>query len=691
MATKFYWNSDTVPFIPTSQGAWINTPSTYYLDDDSYGTITNFPYYQNGSFPIPTQKVALSFGVSRVLQPQTISGTVDLIVPVGQITGCHAFTRLHIYVVNVTANTVFATLLNQFEDTSAAEWPIMTPWKGVALSAPQTLTSCTIPSDGNIYRLVVEFGAKCGQTSGGYLNVQTVTGTKSRYNWSRIPDQVVGASNFGSDGAATITFSHNFLMVPLPVQPNKSIENAIDLGPLPINVTYNSLGPLVHWYKMSFTENINISFQACNTTVRQVQAEAYRGTLTTDLTYEDGSFKDPVNIPVKVGETLFIFTKTIQSPSGDPVTFDVIRAPQGPVQVGDVLVLSDNTEDNYYDPTMPGSSHAAWFNPVDGICRYSTDKMIASELGVSLANGRFGIADQDNNRLFIYEKAPGLNELRRVTLPPDPAFPSATIYPESMGTDLISFYIGSHDDLGTPVVFRINEDGTISPTIWYLPVGMNWGYTAGGGDPSFGVTRDGKILYWGDYFSHNCRRYDMITHTEILPAFTPPTGGPYNGGEVIVLKDNSIVCLFVDSNIPPPLHHKLVHYSPAGVILREIPYVNPNILHHICHNSADDMKVWVFLNISQGNRFQLIDLTDGSILRDFTVPYTDNPPAGSCVPVNRFDCSGSCPLMVMMAPVGPPDMSGIYFINPEKTHEYYNGGIELKIPNPTIKSTLLGE
>ncbi len=41
----------------------------------------------------------------------------------------------------------------------------------------------------------------------------------------------------------------------------------------------------------------------------------------------------------------------------------------------------------------------------------------------------------------------------------------------------------------------------------------------------------------------------------------------------------------------------------------------------------------------------------------------------------------------------PPSPSGLYFINPAKAtrHDSYYGGIEKKIPNPTIKTALIGE
>jgi hypothetical protein len=37
------------------------------------------------------------------------------------------------------------------------------------------------------------------------------------------------------------------------------------------------------------------------------------------------------------------------------------------------------------------------------------------------------------------------------------------------------------------------------------------------------------------------------------------------------------------------------------------------------------------------------------------------------------------------------ELSGIYFVNPINTHDKYNGPVDKKIPNPTIKTAFIGE
>ena len=719
MATKFYTNHDTELYVPPAwQGGWTN-PSPFsrcILDTESYGSATSYPYFQIGNTnPPSSHKTFLWTGVSRVLQPQTISGTMNLVTPAYESNALNnARTRVHIWVVNATTNTVFATLLNQFEDITAPEWTVW-PTTGTTLSTSQTLAPCTIPNDGNIYRLVIEFGAVSTPAPGSIYQIQTAAGSRARANQALLPDAIVGG--FGIEYNTIITFSHDFLLVPLTTLPiNKTIDTAIDLGSLPITSTYNSIGPYYHWFKTSSPGDFSVSAIACNITPRNILMDIYLGDLA-DNEYMIGTYyKNPILFPTKTGDSIFLRMQTYQSLTGDSVSFDIVQAPSGPVEIGDLLVLSDNSGPNYYDPTMPGSSPAVWYNTVDGSHRLVTERFIASELGISFANGKLAIADQKNDKIFIYDKAPDLTELHRFSMPPDPMWPDQITYPEVLGTDFVSLYVGTHDDVGNKIIFKFSESGVLDPRIWHLPSDGDYGYVAGGGDPSIGITRDSKILYWGNYaLGGKCHRHDMVNDTEILPAFTPPmptSGAAYRGGEVIVLKDNSIVCLFVNGGIPK---HKLVHYSPTGIILREVPYWDDGViddltLHHICHNSEYDMKVWIFHN-TDGNRFQLLNLETGVIEKDFDNKYVDNPPLpGTCIPSGpRYESSGSCPLMVMMRPFNPiimTDISGIYNVVPRDSitgpavgrHDsYYDtsvtpaGKIDVKIPDPIIRTALFGE
>lgn len=66
----------------------------------------------------------------------------------------------------------------------------------------------------------------------------------------------------------------------------------------------------------------------------------------------------------------------------------------------------------------------------------------------------------------------------------------------------------------------------------------------------------------------------------------------------------------------------------------------------------------------------------------FDVPANPGPPRTGTILVSGV------PVTVNQAAM--PDMSGIYYINPVKSHDSYYGGIELKIPDPTWRTALMG-
>jgi hypothetical protein len=62
-------------------------------------------------------------------------------------------------------------------------------------------------------------------------------------------------------------------------------------------------------------------------------------------------------------------------------------------------------------------------------------------------------------------------------------------------------------------------------------------------------------------------------------------------------------------------------------------------------------------------------------------------------PASAFAFSDSCPILVYPLGGEPvvPNISGIYYVNPSGTHDSYYNDVEKKIPNPTVKTALLGE
>jgi len=174
--SKFYIMTQEADFIPAAwQGGWDGVSAIGNVNRiiDSNQTLFSgkgSATIANTAQPPTTRKMAIFRGVSRKLQPQTISGTLDMVLGVIESGLSNtAYTRVHVYVLNKTTGAVLGTLLNQYEETVAMSAVAWGNEIGKAFKTPQTLTPVTIPSDANDYRLIVEFGFNTTHP-GGFIN-----------------------------------------------------------------------------------------------------------------------------------------------------------------------------------------------------------------------------------------------------------------------------------------------------------------------------------------------------------------------------------------------------------------------------------------------------------------------------------------------------------------------------------------
>lgn len=201
MATRFYALNLTAPYTPPSWlGGWdLDGLVTRAIDSTKFGgdVASSSRTDSVGPPPLPYRMGVLR-GVSRRLAPQTISGTVNMVMAVEEsAAGAEFFTRLHIYVINSTAGTLLGTLLNQYEETSgggATEWP--TTSTGRDLQSAQTLTSVVVPSDGNDYRLVIEMGVLAENSTSTPFTASIRGGaTTGQGAFAEFPDLTVGSTS----------------------------------------------------------------------------------------------------------------------------------------------------------------------------------------------------------------------------------------------------------------------------------------------------------------------------------------------------------------------------------------------------------------------------------------------------------------------------------------------------------------
>jgi len=714
MATKFYTNyslSESL-YKPALQGGWTIPKYEQYvrLDTVSFGIGNGFWYQDYNPAGTSPQKTILLRGISRPLLPQTIDGTVDFIIAVNEWSLAHdAKSRLHIYVANATTNTVFATLLNQFEDSAGPEWYQASPSgyeppaKGTKLSAPQTLTPCTIPGDGNVYRLVIEFGSRTNQPS-GFLRTGCYVGSRDNKYKTSIPDLAIDEivdTTAATRKSGYFLFSATILLEAIPI-PNITIDTAITVS-APTNFTIDNKG-YDAWYRYTFTSSQLLGLFACTNPMATSVLLYMFGDNFLDYAGPNAA-SQAVQI-YQISGSVVYFTVATYPPytPGVAIQVDIQIGPNGTARIGDLLILDDCSDSKY---------PAIWLDPVSGLVRRGDTRFVASELGVSLTNGKWAAvyANVEPSELVIYNKPPILNELARAVLPlPD--------FVQTLGTDFKDFYIVYWDTPFMPM-YKISETGVVDPRVWHVPF-IDIGNTSGnGGQGSFGLSRDGLIAYFGNSydadFDVSCRRFNMVTDVEILPAFGPPAlphpTDWYYAGEVIVLSDNTILCNYHYDGGSFPADQRTVHYAPNGTILHVITHGETE-LHHIVHSSDDDPdKFWAWTQADIGafddlNKFQLIRISTGEILIEHasskfymgesSIKYVDSCSSAG----GRFGATNSCPLIIMREPfvVPPNPLSGIYKIVPNsfKSNDTVfkdlqaNEKEDRAIPRPTWKTGLIG-
>lgn len=203
--SKYYLTTKTAPYTPaTIRGAWDDTAGAVTRALDVYkrdgGLITSVSRAETSSSN--TYDVLLYRGVSGPLAAQTIAGTIDVVLAIRESAASADFVyHLHVYVTAGDSDTVRGTLLSDYIETTANEWP--TTLTAKALASAQTLSSLAI-SAGD--RLVVEIGYQATNTSASSLTGFVHYGTQHPDTAGEADDLTAGSTD-GTIKAGFISFS----------------------------------------------------------------------------------------------------------------------------------------------------------------------------------------------------------------------------------------------------------------------------------------------------------------------------------------------------------------------------------------------------------------------------------------------------------------------------------------------------
>lgn len=694
MSTRLYMTnkaseySDVIP-----RGSWdvFQTSNLNFLiDTNKFGDasslvemhFTRLPETWSGLYKTGTYR-----GISRRLTPQTISGTFNLLTFAMETGSTEVYTRVYAYILDTTNDTtggVVAVLLN-YEDLptvgyNSPYWSrsFITP---VQFGRIQSITPFTVPDDGKDYRLIIEFGAIAGAADSTDFMIRQEMGARK--------DDLTPLDNVVVSGGATyFEFSSDILFKDALTPPNSEIEFALDVSnQFPFTTTVSPFKTTPVWYKSMISVNGVLGFLSC-ASGRRAKTALYIQEVADEPAVKlwiESEYNGSVNHSVQAGR--YVYFKTWpELPTGPTYTLKADLVYIQGSQSGDLLLTPLDSNPNFYDPTVPGL-YSAMIRQTNGSIRTLNGKFVGSNLGVSLYAGRFGIASKSSKELFIYSRAPKFDLLSRVPS----GLPLSII---AIGTDLTSFYLlGAHPAVAggeNKFIYGIDQNGGYLSRQWILPIADV--------SPLMGVNRTSTILYYGQgIVGGKVNRHDLVTNLPLTPFATTP-GAAYIPAFIIVMSDNSICCLFRFTPIPSN-QDKLVHYAPDGTVLHTLTLaaIGTGVVQYIAHSSddsADKIWVWYYNIIGAGalDGFIQYKLSDTSIVQQFGGDlYLFNNGKGPADQPCSSSIWGAQSQSAMITMMDQPDISGIYFLNSAKKHDVYYKNIDLKIPDPTIRTAFMGE
>jgi len=271
------------------------------------------------------------------------------------------------------------------------------------------------------------------------------------------------------------------------------------------------------------------------------------------------------------------------------------------------------------------------------------------------------------------------------------------------------FYVVRNNSTSLITVKTIDNTGAVGVITWTLPTNAVRCIAAC-------PNRAETILYYASgNLNQPVRRYDLVNNIE-LSTFYPGQGVNYSVlKDILVLADGTIVIAFYN-NAGSVQTTKIIHFDSTGTILRQWNYNGNNgmageVVNRIVYNKDDSSSsfwVWLFMPINSDetiwefpvkSKFLELSTVTGAILQSIVVQnFSVGKSSSSGVwDGRRFGPSTSCPFLLMptvsITPPEPLAPDGIYFVSPNKAtrHDSYYNSIEKKIPNPAIKTALLGE
>jgi hypothetical protein len=395
----------------------------------------------------------------------------------------------------------------------------------------------------------------------------------------------------------------------------------------------------------------------------------------------------PFTIPVPNGNTYYIKivpTGTLAS-SPATLTVSVEAAPTTTAVAGNILIPDDTEE-------FP----LAIVDEITGLpIKYVLD-FATGEYGCTTSSGYTGMANQVNDKFYIYDNAFGLV----ISVDAWPGQGAAQVGQGWVGSNHTDkFYFATWDDgSGDTAVKQIDTAGAVLATFGPL--------FGGGGDSTgyFGMdaSHDDTILYYTGRGGTNgpVRRFDLVNNLPLSDLVAAVA--TYSTIEIKTLSDGTILVMYSKNN-----DILVKQYSAAGAVLNTYTFIGVNTSAAAARldTGADDpISFWGFFKDDVHTNYQQVKISDGSILTNLSpVSYEGGLYAGTATasPLNRFGASGSCPIMIFLSNIVTGG-GGLYLqttelplsadqtgaSTPSRTNDELftgvNTTVETAIPDPTV-------
>lgn len=406
-----------------------------------------------------------------------------------------------------------------------------------------------------------------------------------------------------------------------------------------------------------------------------------------------------VGVP-NVGSTVFISMHNGYPSGYIPLIITTIKAELSPntaVPIGSPII---NNDVEGYPVTI--------VDPVTGL-PVQLRSFVTGETGAILENGISLWYSSFDRKYHLYNA--NMEPTGIITWLPN----NGTFSP--VGSNRIdTFYVASYNgtESATNKITTISSSGVLSSTFWQI-TNINTALTNIGYRHVAPSYLNPDILFlnielslssmWPPY--HGICKFHkstQIVDTVFIDGTTDPNysfEGQF-GNEFLVLPDDSLLLMFIGNF--SATGSQVRHYSAAGVLLRTYDIPNADI-DHIAYDGVTYTSFWSW-GIDYTTSFGIFTrfrISDGAILSQFSlIPTSSGAGFASAPPTSAtlFGGPESCTFVTSATPLSryggvlaPTEISGIYFINHTKAtkHDSYYNNIEKKIPNPTIRTALIGE